>query len=189
MTLQGVVLERFSSGPIKDQISHKRYSYIKKFGFWSKDIECFNIFWKINQRKCSQNFLVPLPYESQKQPPRRFFKLSVLFSRRVHLFVEQTCFFPGDANFSRNPFLVLEHTNFPGASIFSSNRYHLFSRKPYLVLQHIFFSRRPLMPRTDWHFPNRYFSIRSRWLLSESHEIHFNTFYFVFLVLINGAFL
>ena len=35
------------------------------------------------------------------------------------------------------------HTNFPGASIFSSNRYS-FSRKPCLVLEHIQISRRPL---------------------------------------------
>ena len=48
-----------------------------------------------------------------------------------------------DTNFPRNPYLILEHTNFPGASIFSSNRYS-FSRKPYLVLGHIRFSRRPL---------------------------------------------
>ena len=33
------------------------------------------------------------------------------------------------------------HTNFPGASIFSSNRYS-FSRTPYLVLEHLRFSRR-----------------------------------------------
>ena len=41
--------------------------------------------------------------------------------------------------------------NFPGASIFSSNRY-LFSRKPYLVLEHIIiiFKETP-MPRTDRH--------------------------------------
>ena len=57
------------------------------------------------------------------------------------------------------------HTNFPGASIFSLNRYY-FSRKPYLVLEQILFSRRPLWPPPP--FPsNRYFVNRSRWLFSK----------------------
>ena len=67
-----------------------------------------------------------------------------VFLRRFYLFVEQTLLsHRTDTNFPRNPYLVLTHTNFPGASIFSSNRYS-FSRKPYLVLEHIRFSRRPL---------------------------------------------
>ena len=49
-----------------------------------------------------------------------------------------------DINFSQKPlFSPRTHTNFPGASIFSSNRYS-FSRKLYLVLEHIQFSRRLL---------------------------------------------
>ena len=61
-------------------------------------------------------------------------------------------FFQGDSICSlKRPYFLFEqilitpptHTNFPGASIFSSNRYP-FSRKPYLVLEHIRFSRRLL---------------------------------------------
>ena len=64
------------------------------------------------------------------------------------MFFEQTRIFHifsrRDTNFPRNPyFSPRTHTNFPGATIFSSNRYS-FSRKPYLVLEHILFSRRPL---------------------------------------------
>ena len=87
--------------------------------------------------------------------------------------------------FFQKPYLVLEHIqifqeplfshrtdiNFPGDSIFSSNKYS-FSRKPYLVLEHIIFQESPI-PRIDWYFPgryplsNRYFDNRSRWLLSK----------------------
>ena len=109
-----------------------------------------------------------------------------VFSRRFYLFVEQTLLsHRTDINISQKPlFSPQTHTNFPGASIFSSNRYS-FSRKPYLVLEHLRFSRRPYlvlehigifqeppMPRTHRHFPgryplsNRYFANRSRWLLS-----------------------
>ena len=64
------------------------------------------------------------------------------FSRRFYVFVEQTLIsYQTDTNFPRNPYLVLKHYKFPGASIFSSNRYS-FSRKPYLVLEHLQFSRR-----------------------------------------------
>ena len=81
-----------------------------------------------------------------------------VFSKMVYLFVEQVLLsHRTDTYFSRNPYFVLEHIrifqeplfshrtdiNFPGASIFSSNRYS-FSRKPYLVLEHILFSKRPL---------------------------------------------
>ena len=127
----------------------------------------------------------------QKQPPRQFSKTSVLFfqeqhfynfpggsicssnkhefSRRVHMFFEQTRIFQEGYSkrhvFSRRFYLFVEqtlnylieqililpenligprtHTNFPGASIFSSNRYSV-SRKPYLVLEHLRFSRKPL---------------------------------------------
>ena len=106
------------------------------------------------------------------------------FSGGFYLFVDQTLLsYRTDTNFSSNPYLVLEHicifqgllifyrtyTNFPGASVFSSNRYS-FSRKPYLVLELILLSRRPLC--LEQHFPetyppsNRYFVYRSRWLLS-----------------------
>ena len=66
--------------------------------------------------------------------------------------------------------------NFPGASIFSSNTYE-FSRRPYLVIEHIQFSRRPLcvkhigifqegtLSRTD-------FVSRSRWLLLMDKKIN-----------------
>ena len=54
-----------------------------------------------------------------KQPPRRFLKISVLF-------------------FQEQPFY-----NFPGGSIYSSNR-HVFSRRVYNVL------------RTDTNFPGRF---------------------------------
>ena len=59
------------------------------------------------------------------------------FSRRVHLFLEQTWIFQESLSVRRT------HTNFPGASILSPIRYS-FSRKPYLILKHIQFSRRPL---------------------------------------------
>ena len=69
-----------------------------------------------------------------------------VFSRRFYLFVEQTLLsHRKDTNFPRNPkFSPRTHTNFPGASIISSNRYS-FSRKPYLVLEHLRFSRRPYL--------------------------------------------
>ena len=71
-----------------------------------------------------------------------------VFSRKFYLFVRQTLLsHQTDTNFPSNPYYNLyipqTHTNFPGASIFSSNRYS-FSRKPYLVLEHIRFSRRHL---------------------------------------------
>ena len=65
-----------------------------------------------------------------------------VFSRRVYLFVKQTSqSHRTDTHFSGNPYLVLitinyaqTHTNFPGASIFSSNKIFIFQLKPYLVL-------------------------------------------------------
>ena len=75
------------------------------------------------------------------------------FSRRAY---RKDMFFQGGSICSSNrPYYLIEqilisqkplfsprtHTNFPGASIFSSNRYS-FSRKPYLVLEHLRFSRR-----------------------------------------------
>ena len=88
------------------------------------------------------------------------------FSRKVYLFVERhefsikvywtdMCFQGGSICSSNRP--LFRSSNFPGASIFSSNRYS-FSRKPYLVLEHIFFP--------DPYASNRYFVNRSRWLLS-----------------------
>ena len=90
----------------------------------------------------------------QKQPSRRYFKISVLFfqeqpfynfpgesiySLKRHVFSrKQTCFFQGSFICSSNrPYYFIEqilisqkplfsprtHTNFPRASIFSSNRY------------------------------------------------------------------
>ena len=56
-----------------------------------------------------------------------------------YYFIEQILIFPEILIFSPRI-----HTNFPGASIFSSNRYS-FSRKPYLILEHIQFSRRPYL--------------------------------------------
>ena len=85
----------------------------------------------------------------QKQPPRQFFKISVLF-------------------FQEKPFY-----NFPGGSICSPNRHAFFKevlsvrrtdlishridthfpRNPYLVLEHIRIFQEPLFPRrTDIHF-------------------------------------
>ena len=70
-----------------------------------------------------------------------------VFSRKFYLFVEQTLLpHRTDINFPRNPYLVLEHIRIfqePLFSrpIFSSNRYSFF-RKPYLVLEHLRFSRR-----------------------------------------------
>ena len=114
----------------------------------------------------------------QKQQSRRFFKLSVLFfqdqpftifqeglsvrrtdiffylhsSNRPHYLIEQI-------QFSKKPlFRLRTHTNFPGASIFSSNRYQ--------------FSRSLIFSSNTYYFPgdpyalNRYFVNRSRWLLS-----------------------
>ena len=117
------------------------------------------------------------------------------FSRRAY---RKDMFFQGGSICSSNrPYYLIEqilisqkplfsprtHTKFPGASIFSSNRYS-FSRKPYLVLEHLRFSRRLYLvlehiqfPRSPLclehrHFPgrytlsNRHFANRSRWLLS-----------------------
>ena len=96
------------------------------------------------------------------------FYFLLYFSRSVYLlFVKQTLFFQEgssnrhvffkeglsvrrtdliirtNTNFLRNPYIVLEHyTNFPRASIFSSNRYQ-FSRSLYLI-EHTLFSRRSL---------------------------------------------
>ena len=76
---------------------------------------------------------------------RRAYRKDMFFSRRFYLFVEQTLLsHRTDINISQKPFFSPRtHTHFPGASIFSSNRYS-FSRKPYLVLEHIQFSRSPL---------------------------------------------
>ena len=100
---------------------------------------------------------------------RRAVRKDVFFQGRVYLFVEQTFLFHRtDTNFIKNPYFIPQtHTNFPGASIFSSNRY---SRKPYLaspriltIFQktlssprtHTTFQEIP-MPQTHRHFPGRY---------------------------------
>ena len=79
-----------------------------------------------------------------------------VFLRRFYLFVKQTLLsHRTDTNFSRNPYLVLEHIQiFPGASIFSSNRYS-FSRKLYLVLEHIRLSRRSYLALEHIRFSRR----------------------------------
>ena len=70
---------------------------------------------------------------------RQVFFKEVLSVRRTDLIIASNGYL-----FSQKPlFSPRTHTNFPGASIFSSNRYS-FSRKLYLVLEHIRFSRRPL---------------------------------------------
>ena len=63
------------------------------------------------------------------------------FSRRVYLFVEQTCFFQEGLS------SICSSNNFPGAPIFSSNRY-LFSRKP-PCLKHIDIFQEDTPRRTD----------------------------------------
>ena len=55
-------------------------------------------------------------------------------NRPFYYLIEQTLIFP------ETLFSPRTHTNFPGGSFFSLNRYS-FSRKPYLVLKHLRFSR------------------------------------------------
>ena len=55
---------------------------------------------------------------------------------------------------NRPYYLHRTDNNFPGASIFSLNRYSFF-KKPYLVLKHIIFQETP-MPQTGRHFTGRY---------------------------------
>ena len=64
----------------------------------------------------------------QKQPPRQFSKISVLFSRSNLFIIFQEC-----------PFVPQTDMNFSGGSICSSNR-HEFSRRAYR--KDMFFSRR-----------------------------------------------
>ena len=115
-----------------------------------------------------------------------------VFSRRFqqtdrpfYYLIEQILIFP------ETLFSPRTHTNFPGASFFSSNRYS-FSRKPYLVLKHLRFSRRPYLVLEHIQFSrwplclehkafsrkvpllNRYFVNRSRWLLSGVSGIRFS---------------
>ena len=96
----------------------------------------------------------------QKQPPRQFSKISVLFSRS-NLFII----------FQEVPFVPRTDMNFPGGSICSSNRHefsrsvymffeqtrifqeglskrHVFSRRFYLFVEQILLSH-----RTDTNFP------------------------------------
>ena len=79
-----------------------------------------------------------------------------VFSRRFYLFVEQTLLsHRTDINISQKPlFSPRTHTKFPGASIFSWNRYS-FSRKLYLVLEHIRFSRRSYLVLEHIRFSRR----------------------------------
>ena len=132
----------------------------------------------------------------------------MFFSRRVYLFVEQTCSFQEVYMFfeqaqifqkglsnrhvffkevlfvpSNKPYYLIgqilivpetliisprTHTNFPGASIFSSNRYQ-FSRNLYFFIEQIFIFQEALssprihtnfqetpMSQTNRHFPGRY---------------------------------
>ena len=77
-----------------------------------------------------------------------------VFSRRVHLFVEQTLLLSHrtDTNFPRNPYLVLEHIRIFQEPLFSHRtdigthfrEEKKKARKPYLVLKHLRFYRRPL---------------------------------------------
>ena len=118
----------------------------------------------------------------QKQPPRQYFKISVLIFQEIYLFVKQTSFFPGSSICSSNrhvffqEVLSVRQTDifFPGGSIFSLNghdfsrRVYLFveqtfylhrtdinlSRNPYSVLEHIRIFQEPLFShRTDINFP------------------------------------
>ena len=138
----------------------------------------------------------------QKQPPRQFSKISVLFfqeqpfynfpggsicssnrhkfSKRFHLFVEQTWIF------QEGLYVLRTDTNFPGGLIEktcffkevlsgSSNRpYHLieqinFPRNPYLVLEHIRIFQEPLFShRTDTHFQEALSSPRTHTIFQET---------------------
>ena len=73
---------------------------------------------------------------------------SICSSNRSYYLIEQILIFP------ETLFNPRTHTNFPGASIFSSNRY-LFSRMLYLVLEHIRFSRRPYLVFEHIQFSRR----------------------------------
>ena len=110
----------------------------------------------------------------QKQPPRQFSKISVLFfqeqpfynfpggsicssnrhefSRRVYMFFEQTQIFQEGYSkrhvFSRRFYLFVEQT------LLSHRTDTNFPRNPYLVLKHILIFQEPLFShRTDTHFP------------------------------------
>ena len=84
----------------------------------------------------------------QKQPPRRFFKISVLFFQELPFYN-----FPGGSICSSN-----RHVFFPGGSLCSSNR-HEFSRRAYRtdVLSsrrvYLFVEQTLLSHRADTNFP------------------------------------
>ena len=113
---------------------------------------------------CEISLLQPIFLFFQEQPFYNFPGGSICssnrheFSSRVSMFFEQTRIFQEGLSkrhvLSRRFYLIVifpktlvfnprKHTNFPRASIFSSNR-NSFSMKPYLVLEHIRFSRRLL---------------------------------------------
>ena len=147
------------------------YSIMAKIIFQSKVIPLF-------LPKCSK-FHYSEMY-TQKQPPRQFSKISVLFfqeqpfynfpegsicssnrhefSRRVHLFVEQTWIF------QEGLYVLRTDMNFPGGliektrffkEVLSVHRTDTnFPRNPYLILEHIRIFQEPLFShRTDTHFP------------------------------------
>ena len=135
---------------------------------------------------CSTNNSLSVwdPVRSWKQPPNGFskymffFPRSNLFTRRVYLFVEQTCFFPGGSIcssnrhvLSRKVYVLRTNMFFPGRSICSSNR-HKFSwrfyrtdmffqgvsicslNRPYYLIEQILIFQEPLFfHQIDIHFP------------------------------------
>ena len=141
---------------------------------------------KITYRADIQTFLL-----FQKQPPRQFSKISVLFfqeqpfynfpggsicSSNRHEFsrrlIEKTCFFKEDLSVCRTDLFISSNTYEFSRSLYFVIEHLQFSRRPYLVLEHIPIFQETPMPRTHRHFPgrypisNRYFVNRSRWLLS-----------------------
>ena len=111
----------------------------------------------------------------QKQPPRLFSKISVLFfqehlflyfSRRLYVFTEQMPIFQEGLSVRRTD------TNFPGKRGLFSEQIP-FSRSIFLATEQITIFQEAFFEyqRTDKQFPgrylppNRYFSIRSQWLL------------------------
>ena len=93
------------------------FSLLFFFAFFFSSFLCFYIIYDHDQRfkiPCYNNCKTNGYY--QKQPPRRLFKISVLFflfkfCKRVYLFVEQTCFF------QKGLYVLRTDTNFPGGFI------------------------------------------------------------------------
>ena len=100
-------------------------------------------------------------FQEQKQPPRQFSKISVLFfqeqhfynfpARSLYFFIEQILFFQEALSSPRTPTIFQE--------TLSSPRTHTIFQEPPMARTHRYFPGR-------YPLSNRYFANRSRWLLS-----------------------